>query len=432
MTVGTVAAVSSRFAALLFYLWFAVFRPQEWVWMDITSLRLSLVIALMLVVPSVLTGILPNISHLLSIGALCFLGTALLAQVTTFDPGMGWHWLDFFWRLILVCLLAVTLIDTKRRFYLTVVVIAGSFGYYTSKAGLASVLGGGMRFEAGLGGAFSDNNGYAMAAVMIMPLLLASAQNVPLDTPYRKGIGAVLYLSVPLTALTVISTFSRGGFLALAASLLVFVALQRRRFSSLLLLALVVAVVGPFVPIPQGYFSRIGTIQTYEEIGDDSAMGRLHFYQVAIEMARDNPLGVGPRNYEIVYDRYDFLGGRYGHNRAPHSSHFEVLAENGYLGALIWITLFVLAFRAAFRVRRRARDATLSKADQRFLFTMSNALVVSMSGFLVGGAFIALALNDLTWLTFSLVAALDRLSARMVAGEAHDARLSGGAALAGA
>jgi hypothetical protein len=41
---------------------------------------------------------------------------------------------------------------------------------------------------------------------------------------------------------------------------------------------------------------------------------------------------------------------------------------------------------------------------------MANALLTSMVGFATGGAFLALALNDLTWLTFGMVAALDRLS----------------------
>ena len=33
-----------------------------------------------------------------------------------------------------------------------------------------------------------------------------------------------------------------------------------------------------------------------------------------------------------------------------------------------------------------------------------------MFGFLAGGSFIALALNDITWLTFALIAALDLIS----------------------
>jgi hypothetical protein len=37
-------------------------------------------------------------------------------------------------------------------------------------------------------------------------------------------------------------------------------------------------------------------------------------------------------------------------------------------------------------------------------------LIASMFGFLVGGTFVSMALNELTWLNFALVASLDRLS----------------------
>ena len=43
-------------------------------------------------------------------------------------------------------------------------------------------------------------------------------------------------------------------------------------------------------------------------------------------------------------------------------------------------------------------------------FTMANGLMVSMVGFIVGGAFVASALNDVTWLTFAMMASLDRLA----------------------
>lgn len=421
MSVGLVASTFNRFAALLTYLWFAFFRPQEWVWFDVSWLRLSLVLGALLVIPSLLSGIFPNLSHPLSIGAVCFLATSLLAQANAVNQAAGWTWLDFMGRLVLVCLLAVSLITTRLRFYLVMAVVAASLGYYTAKAGLVSALGGGVQYYDGLGGAFADNNGYAMAAVMILPFLLAVAQNVPAGVAARKWIRAGFYLSVPLTVLTVVSTFSRGAFIGLAASVLVYVALQRRRLLLVAGLALLLIGSVPLVPLPQNYFSRIGTIQTYEQTGDDSAMGRLHFWRVAVEMARANPLGIGLRNFESAYDRYDFLEGRYGDHRSVHSSHFQVLAENGFAGAAVWAIMFVLAFRTAFRIRGRSRDPGLAPDDQRFLFTMANALLVSMAGFVVGGSFLAMSLNDLTWLTFSLVAALDRLSATMVAGGTGDA-----------
>ena len=58
--------------------------------------------------------------------------------------------------------------------------IGGSLGFHAAKAGLAFIVGGGTRFADGLAGAFVDNNGYALGTVMIMPLLLATAQNIEL------------------------------------------------------------------------------------------------------------------------------------------------------------------------------------------------------------------------------------------------------------
>jgi hypothetical protein len=68
MSVGIVAGLFNRFAALLLYIWFALFRPQEWLWVDITGLHLSLILGLLLVIPSLGTGILPDLTHPISIG----------------------------------------------------------------------------------------------------------------------------------------------------------------------------------------------------------------------------------------------------------------------------------------------------------------------------------------------------------------------------
>lgn len=413
---GFYYALRNRFAAVMLYLWFGLFRPQEWVWFDLTQYRVSFIIALVAIVPSLLTGILPNLTHPLSLGALAFLVMTLVSQVNAVAPDVAWPWIDFMSRLILVSLLMVTLIDSKRRFTWAVAVIAGSFGFHAAKAGLASLLGGGLRFGEGFGGAFLDNNGYAMGAVMILPLLVAVAQNVS-----NRWIRRAFWIAVPLTMMTVVSTFSRGGFLAMGTAALVFAGLQRRRAVWLSGLAALTLVAYLVVPIPEGYLRRMDTIQTYEDIGEDSALSRLHFWQVAFAMAKDRPFGVGLRNFEAAYDRYDFLGGTFGTGRSVHSSHFQVLAELGFGGLAIWIVLFGVATFTVLATRSRYKDPALPGDDQRFYFTMSNALAASMAGFLVGGAFIALALNDLTWLVFGLVTALHRLPQMEAATRAREA-----------
>ena len=416
MSGGLVAAFSSRFGALLVYLWWALFRPVEWMWIDITSLRLSLVFGLLLVVPSIATGILPNLTHPLSVGSIAFLLTGIIAQTNAARPDVAWLWIDFLSRLVAVSLFLVTIVNSKKRFVLTICVIGASLGYYTSKAGVASFMAGGLQFGDGLAGAFSDNNGYGLATVMIMPFLLAAGQNIAGSTLVEKWARRGFFLSVPLSAITAVATNSRGAFLAMACAALVWVFLQRRKMTAMVLLGIIVLGGIAFIPIQRGYSQRLWTITTYEEENEGSALGRLHFWAVAWDMVRAHPLGIGVHNYEVVYDDYDFLNGHFGRGRAVHSSHFQVLAEQGYAGTAVWVGLFAYAFLVCLRVRRRALRVTSdSPDDSHFLFTMANALIASMVSFIIGGSFLALALNDLTWLTFGLVAALDRLSITLTA-----------------
>jgi probable O-glycosylation ligase (exosortase A-associated) len=407
---GVAAALTNRFAALLLYLWFALFRPMEWVWFDLSALRPSLVLGLLLVVPSFLTGVFPNLGHPLSVGSVMFLLAGLVAQTNAVSAATGWYWLDYLFRLLLVCLLATSLISDQRRFKLTMAVIAGSFGVHAAKAGLMSLLGGGTRFGEGLAGAFVDNNGYAVGMVMILPLLLGTAQNMS-----RPWVKRAFYIAVPFTALAVVSTFSRGGFLALAAAGLTITLLHRRRMLAFLAVGVLAIPLALFMINQEGYLDRLQTIRTYEERNESSALSRLHFWRVAVNMALDHPLGIGFFNYDSAYDRYDFLDGEFGRRRSVHSSTFQVLAETGFAGAAIFASLFVMAFRAAFRIRRRGLRQDLAPDDRKLFVTAGNALLASMAAFLVGGSFIAMALNDLTWMTFALVASLDLISARCVA-----------------
>ena len=413
MVPGFVAALSSRYAALLLYLWFALFRPQDWLWIDITKLRVSLVLGLVLIGPALVTGLFPNVTHPLSVGMLAFLATTLIAQVGAIQPATGWVWIDFLTRLLLACLLLVTLASESKRLAGVLAVIAGSMGFHAAKAGLAFILGGGIRFADGLAGAFFDNNGYALGTVMIMPLLLATAQNIDViySGRFAAWIARGFYVSVPLCAFAVIGTYSRGGFLALAAASIAFVVLQRRRTTAVVALTVITAIALAFVPIPHSYVDRLQTIQTYEQVGDESAMSRTHFWRVGIRMGLEHPLGIGVRQYEAAYDRYDTLYGRYGRHRAVHSSHVQVFAELGFVGLAVWIGLFVYAFHACLRVRRLSRLDHLDPRLANFLFTAANGLLVSMVAFLVAGAFLSAALNDVTWLTFAMIAALDRTAA---------------------
>jgi putative inorganic carbon (HCO3(-)) transporter len=412
---GLCAGVWNPFAALTLYVWYAIFRPEQWIYEDISSLRLSFVIGALLVLRCAMDGTLPAFKHPLAGWALLFFGSTLLSQLQPVDSALGWASLIDLGKLIVVALLIVSLVSNVNRLVVIVSVLAGSLGIHAAKAGLFSLIRGGVRLTEGLAGSFSDNNGYALGVVLVLPLLAAAGQNMP-----RRWLRWSFYVAVLLSAFTVVSLHSRGGFLALVVGGAVFVILQRRRLRAVSAAVIAVWLAMSVAPFPAGYFERIGTIsQGSEAFGDaaeapdKSAAGRVHFWRVAVLMARDRPFGVGLGNYEAAYDAYDTSAGMFGSRRAVHSVFFQVLAETGFLGAFTYIALLLHTAFIALRVRRRALSDNYSPRVKRLLFTIANGIAASMAGFVVGGLFLSAALNDVTWFTIGLVAALDQLSLRL-------------------
>jgi O-antigen ligase len=237
---------------------------------------------------------------------------------------------------------------------------------------------------------------------MVIPLLIGLAQ-----TSTRQWVKFGWLAAALSTAFTVISTFSRGGFLAMATGAFVLILLNPKPMRKLAAAAALSIVAVAIVPIPDGYFDRLHTIETYDEIEEESALGRLHIWSVALDIARDHPMGIGLWNFESVYDQYD-PDGSFGENRAVHNSHLQALVEAGWIGGAVWECLIFGGLFVAWRTRKRA--ATLGERAV-FFRTMANAFIASQVGFLVGGTFVSMAYNDLTWLGFGCVAALDRLVA---------------------
>ena len=409
--VGLLASVWSRFAALLSYVWYGFFRPEEWLYTDITSLRLSLVFGVLLIVPSLATGILPTILHPLSVGAVGMLGAALVAQLTTPWPGNGWEWIDTFTRLIVVCCFATTLLNSRLRITMFLAVIAAAVGFHAARGGLSVALLGHTILQ-GIGGAYSDSNGYAMLITMTLPFMVFVHQNWQWKWPVvdrwvRRGFLA----AIPLSVLAVAGTMSRAGVLSLLTVTLIYIAFGRNRLRNLIALVATGLLFWTVAPLPQGYVERLETIRTYEEVGDMSALSRRHYWSVAFMIAQSYPLGVGLRNFDLVYDRFDPSHGFYGVGSSVHSSHLQVMAEAGYAGLLVWGALFGFAFLLVLRIRGRAQRADVPEDQRKFVVSLSTAICASMAAFVVGGSFIALALNDLTWYTFAVLAALDRLTA---------------------
>lgn len=301
-------------------------------------------------------------------------------------------------KAFLFVLVSAVVLRTRRQIDWMIWVIVVSIGFYGVKGGAFTILtGGGGRVMGPPGTSYlSDNNAIAVALIMVVPLMYylrveSSSRLV------RHGLLAAMLLS----AMAIIGTYSRGGFLAIGA-MLVFLWLKSKQ--KLLLTVLFVGLVPlALTTMPAIWTERMNSISTYEQ--DTSAMGRINTWWMAFNVANDRPIVGGGFN---MYTPSTFA--RYAPNpedvHSAHSVYFQMLGEHGYVGLLIFLSIGISAWVAARRTIARSRD----RADLTWAAHLAQAVQVSMVGYAVGGAFVNIAYWDLIYYEVVLVAIVYKMA----------------------
>jgi putative inorganic carbon (HCO3(-)) transporter len=400
---GIKYSFQGAFYILLFYLWNAYFRPDQWVWSGIIQqLRLSLTVGVALIIVSFFS----SDRFRFSAGTLllfAFLAQSLLSTMVSPVSAALWPAMIEFIKVVLISYLIVTLVNTEKRLRLTLIVIALSLGFEGARQGWAQLIvnpGGRNTNEWVMLG---DNNGVAIGMLMLFPLLVALAQTTKDRSRY-----VAWFLSIGVLY-RAISTYSRGGFLAASALALHYAVRSKHRLAAVLG---VLAMAG-FVSwvMPDAYWERISTVKT---AADTTEANRIGFWMLGLDMANDYPAtGVGLDGYRYMYDRYDPTFGLHGRRRDIHSTWFGVLAEVGYPGFVIFLLLLGNTALTARRVRRLA----MVRPDLANLAVYATVMEAQVLVFAVGGTFITLQYKEFIWHVFALSMAVDHIIRRRLSDE---------------
>jgi probable O-glycosylation ligase (exosortase A-associated) len=178
----------------------------------------------------------------------------------------------------------------------------------------------------------------------------------------------------------VIVTFSRAGFLALAAIFLMFlVVLVRRKSGAIAFVMLLVALCVPPL-LPHGYADRLSTIANMDEDKTGSAQGRYKDLGLALDLVEHNPvIGVGMGQDMIALNQ---VRGEQTW-RSVHNVYLQYAVDLGVPGFLLFAWLHLLCFRSAWAVEKRARrDPAVQE-----LGPLAAGIQVSLGAFLVGAMF---------------------------------------------
>jgi len=287
--------------------------------------------------------------------------------------------------------LILVLINTRQKLFWLLAATAASFGLVALKGGYWAIIHGfSDRVYGPPGSQYYDNNAFAVAAIMTIPLLALWFRQCA-----DRWLRAVLAVAIALSVLAALSSWSRGGLLALGATLLVLLVDSRRK--ALIAVPIALALVAALAFFPEHWFERMETISTYQT--DESAQGRLDVWRKGIAFASGRPLlGAG------------FGGWIFGARpRDWHSAYIQILAEHGFVTFTLWISLILGTLIGLTRLAwRHPRGAEFGRVAD-----YAKALRASLIGYCVGGAFLGIGYWDLLYQLIAAAILLRDLSSKV-------------------
>lgn len=312
-----------------------------------------------------------------------------LSWLLGLDVGGDYEQWNKVMKIDFMILVGLALLRTRQHVMILCWVCAGSLALLGAKGGVFTVATGGNYRVWGPAGSFiADNNHFACALVMTIPLVRFLQMQMP-----KGWLRHLMTVVMLLCAAAALGSQSRGALLAISAMVLVLWWRGGNRFAGGIVLAVAAAALVAFMPA--SWEERMSTIQDFQE--DRSAMGRISAWWVAWGIAKNHLLGVGfdparPDLFQLYSPYPDYL-------HAAHSIYFQIMGNHGLIGLALFVGLFVSTYRWAGKLRKEG----LVNERARWCADLGAMAQVSLVGYAVGGAFLSLAYFDLPYNVMMMV-----------------------------
>ena len=174
-------------------------------------------------------------------------------------------------------------------------------------------------------------NNYAEFLVIMTPMAAVFAANAE-----RKWLRVPLCAAIVFTAIALLMTYSRSGWISMLLACIVFVYYANKKLLPVFFLVCVAAI--PF--LPDSVMIRIASLFNTQ---DSSNSFRIYVWSGTVKIARDyffTGIGLGPETFAAIYPDYAHPKALVG---APHSHmvYLELIIELGVLGfiSFMWYML---------------------------------------------------------------------------------------------
>lgn len=258
-------------------------------------------------------------------------------------------------------------------------------------------------------GPYETPNPYAQILCVIFVLALDRAWHE------KKTIFRLIALfGAGIIALALIYTDSRGGFLCLAFTILVFLLFNPPNFNSVVVITVLAVILVRFMPA--NYTERLFTLtelftDNSAAIADESFRGRTSENIAAWRMFLDNPVfGVGLENYSNYYLDYSKQIGLDPRREArdPASLYLQLLANQGLVGAAIYLSIIYVVFLRVYRARKKLLD--LGSHDTA---NMASALFAALAGYMFMSIYKNSAYTNAFWSLMALCMAITQVATNL-------------------
>jgi probable O-glycosylation ligase (exosortase A-associated) len=402
------------FIAVGMWVWTAMFFPNAWMYGVGASIRYNLIFTAIALIGYLVLRDKPKV-RLGALGGLIllfFLWTTLSTAMTEGIPDIAWDIWQRFFKVILLFLIVVLVVDKKLHIDFMLGCVVLSIGFFASVEGLKYIASaGGHKIEGFYGHVLGDRNELALAFVITLPICsYLLAEYGKRSRLIRFGLLGVMGLLVT----AIVGTQSRGGFVALLGLAAYFFMKSDRKVLLAILATVLVLVLSHFVTAE--WSNRMNTIN--EAGGDASFMGRVVAWKLSFIQATRHPFfGGGFKTLEFLpmwrslsQDFFAFPFFYTGEalpdpnsSHAAHSVYFQVLGEHGFVGLGIYLAFLARAFMGARKVARVARK----HVETQWIASVAVMLQLCIFAFCLGGAALSFAYFELMYALYGVVVALD-------------------------
>ena len=381
---GSVAALRRPWIGIMLWTWLSIMNPHRYAYGISFDAPLAAVAAL-----SVMAGLLMTKERELPFKGSPVIWFAMLMLWMTIswlagiDPANDYEQWKKVMKIDIMILLAFMLLKSKQHIFALAWVATGSLALLGLKGGFFTLKSGGDFHVWGPPGSFiEDNNEFALAVVMTIPLLRFLQLQLTKAWARHAMTGTMV-----LCAAAALGSQSRGALLAIATMMLFIWWNGKNKLG----VGLVILLAG--IPLlmfmPESWVARMSAMRTYEE--DASAMGRINAWWSAWNSAFHYPFGVGfnsarPELFALYSPNTTDV-------HAAHSIYFQMLGNHGFVGLFLFLGVFIATWRSASWLRRQK----IPSPEARWCNDLGAMCQVALAGYAVGGAFLSLAYFDLPY-----------------------------------